>query len=61
MTYIMEKDLIDYINAQRAEAEEYSKQPGCWMGKLMDHTNIEYWSWRVPSGTLREYEEETHV
>ena len=55
MTYIMEKDLVDYINAQRAEAEEFSKQPGCWMGKMVDPTDIEYWSERVPSGTLREF------
>lgn len=56
MTYIMEKDLIDYINAQRAEAEEYSKQPGCWMGKMVDPTDIKYWSERVPSGTLKEFQ-----
>ena len=55
MTYIMEKDLVDYINAQRAEAEEFSKQPGCWMGKMVDPTDIKYWSERVPSGTLREF------
>jgi len=55
MTYTMEKDLVDYINAQRAEAEEFSKQPGCWMGKMVDPTDIEYWSERVPSGTLREF------
>ena len=55
MSYIMEKDLVDYINAQRAEAEEFSKQPGCWMGKMVDPTDIEYWSERVPSGTLKEF------
>ena len=35
MTYVMKKDLRDYILAQRAEAEEFSKQPGCWMGKMV--------------------------
>lgn len=54
MTYIMQQDLRDYINAQRAEAEAYSQQPGCWMGKMVDADDIEYWSERVPSGTLRE-------
>ena len=34
MSYIMEAALVDYVNAQRKEAEEYSKQPGCWMGKF---------------------------
>ena len=51
----MEKALVDYINAQRKEAEEFSKQPGCWMGKMVDPTDTEYWSERVPSGTLREF------
>ena len=36
MTYMMEKELVDYINAQRAEAEEFSKQPGCWMGSMVE-------------------------
>ena len=54
MTYIMQQDLRDYINAQRAEAEAYSQQPGCWMGKMVDADDIEYWSERVPSGTLQE-------
>ena len=54
MTYIMQQDLRDYINAQRAEAEAYSQQPGCWMGKMVDPDDTEYWSERVPSGTLRE-------
>jgi len=56
MSYIMEKNLVDYINAQRAEAEEFSKQPGCWMGKMVDPADIEYWSQRVPSGTLKEFQ-----
>ena len=55
MTYIMQQDLRDYINAQRAEAEAYSQQPGCWMGKMVDPDDTEYWSERAPSGTLREF------
>ena len=56
MTYVMEKALVDHVNAQRKEAEEFSKQPGCWMGKFPCPTDIEYWSERVPSGTLREFQ-----
>ena len=52
----MEKALKDYIIAQRKEAEEFSKQPGCWMGMMPCHTDTEYWSERVPSGTLREFQ-----
>ena len=52
----MEKALVDYIMAQRAEAEEFSKQPGCWMGSMPHPSDSEYWSQRVPSGTLREFE-----
>ena len=55
MNYSMEQDLINTINAQRAEAEEFSKQPGCWMGMLVDPTDTAYWSERVPTGTLREF------
>ena len=33
--YKLEKGLVDLINAQRAEAEEFSKQPGCFMGKML--------------------------
>ena len=51
----MEKALVDYIMAQRAEAEEFSKQPGCWMGSMPHPEDTEYWSQRVPSGTLREF------
>ena len=51
----MEKALVDYINAQRKEAEEFNKQPGCWMGMMPDPTDVEYWSQRVPSGTLKEF------
>jgi len=53
--YKLEKGLVDLINAQRAEAEEYSKQPGCFMGMMPEATNLEYWESRVPSGTLKEY------
>ena len=52
----MEKALKDYIIAQRKEAEEFSKQPGCWMGMMPCHTDTEYWSERVPSGTLAEFQ-----
>jgi len=51
----MEKDLVDYINTQRKEAEEFSKQPGCWMSKMVEPTDFEYWANRCPSGTLKEY------
>ena len=61
MTYIMEQDLRDYINAQRAEAEEFSKQPGCWMGSFPHPDEAQYWSERVPSGTLREFNRTTLV
>ena len=54
--YKLEKGLVDLINAQRAEAEEFSKQPGCFMGKMPEATDLEYWESRVPSGTLKEYE-----
>ena len=52
----MEKALKNYIIAQRKEAEEFSKQHGCWMGMMPCHTDTEYWSERVPSGTLREFQ-----
>ena len=53
--YKLEKGLVDLINAQRAEAEEFSKQPGCFMGMMPEATDLEYWESRVPSGTLKEY------
>ena len=52
----MEKALVDYIVAQRKEAEEFSKIPGNFIGMLPCHTDTEYWSQRVPSGTMAEYE-----
>ena len=55
MTYVMEKALVDHINAQRKEAEEFSKQPGCWMGMYVEPSDTKYWSERVPSGTLKEF------
>lgn len=55
MTYVMKNDLVDFINAQRAEAEEFSKQPGCFMGMMPAPNEIKYWSQRVPTGTLAEY------
>ena len=55
MTYTLDAGLVDMINAQRAEAEEFSKQPGCFMGMMPAATDLEYWESRVPSGTLKEY------
>ena len=52
----MEQKLVDYINAQRKEAEEFSKQPGCWMGSMVEPSDTKYWSERVPSGTLAEFQ-----
>ncbi len=54
--YKLDKGLVDLINAQRAEAEEFSKQPGCFMGMMPAATELSYWESRVPSGTLKEYE-----
>ena len=54
--YKLDKGLVDFINTQRAEAEEYSKQPGCFMGMMPEATDLEYWESRVPSGTLKEYQ-----
>jgi hypothetical protein len=50
----MEKALKDYIIAQRKEAEEFSKQPGCWMGSMVHPSDTKYWNERVPTGTLKE-------
>ena len=53
--YIMSGALHDFIMDQRREAEEFSKQPGCFMGMMPAPSETEYWSERVPSGTLAEY------
>ena len=53
--YKLDQGLVDLINAQRAEAEEFSKQPGCFMGMMPESTELAYWAERVPSGTLKEY------
>ena len=53
--YTLEQGLVDLINAQRAEAEEFSKQEGCFMGKMPEATELKYWETRVPTGTLDEY------
>lgn len=53
--YIMSGALHDFIMAQRKEAEEFSKKPGSWMGMLPHPSDSEYWSDRVPTGTLEEY------
>ena len=55
MKYMMEQELVDAINAQRAEAIEFSKQPNCWMGMYVEPSDTKYWSDRVPSGTLKEF------
>ena len=54
--YKLDQGLVDLINAQRAEAEEFSKQPGCFMGMMPEATELAYWESRVPSGTLKEYQ-----
>jgi hypothetical protein len=51
----MEQALRDYINAQRKEAREFSKQPDCWMGSMASTLNTKYWNERVPTGTLKEF------
>jgi hypothetical protein len=51
----MENQLKDYINAQRKEAEEFSKKDGCWMGSMVEPEDTKYWNERVPSGTLAEF------
>ena len=56
MTYVMEQELIEKINAQREEAIEFSKQPNCWMGMYVEPSDTKYWSERVPSGTLKEFD-----
>ena len=56
MTYVMETKLVEKINAQRAEAIEFSKKPGCWMGMYIEPSDTKYWSERVPSGTLKEFD-----
>ena len=55
MTYVMETKLVEKINAQRAEAIEFSKKPACWMGMYVEPSDTKYWSGRVPSGTLKEF------
>ena len=53
--YALDKGLVDLINAQRAEAVEFSKQEGCFMGMMPEATDLSYWETRVPTGTLKEY------
>ena len=53
--YKLDQSLVDLINAQRAEAEEFSKQEGCFMGMMPEATELKYWAERVPTGTLKEY------
>ena len=52
----MEKALVDYILDQRAEVDAFmAEAKGNWMGKYPAPTDTEYWSERVPSGTLAEF------
>ena len=52
----MEKALVDYILAQHAEADAFmAEAEGNWLGKYPAPTDTEYWSQRVPSGTLAEF------
>ena len=53
--YTLDQGLVDLINAQRAEAEAYSKQEGCFMGMMPEATELVYWESRVPTGTLAEF------
>jgi hypothetical protein len=41
--YALEQGLVDLINAQRAEAEEFSKQEGCFMGMMPEATELAYY------------------
>ena len=50
--YTLEQGLVDLINAQRAEAEEFSKKPGCWMGMMPEATDLKYWEQRVSQQVL---------
>ena len=53
----MEQALVEYILKQHAEADAWmAANPGSWMGKLVDPSDTEYWTQRVPSGTLKEYQ-----
>ena len=53
----MEQKLINFIKDQRTEAEAFTAAaPGNFMGMLPCHTDTEYWSERVPSGTFAEFE-----
>lgn len=53
--YVMEQALQDVILAQRAEADDFCKTPGNWMGKYPCPTDLDYWEAAVPSGTLKEF------
>lgn len=53
----MEQKLYDHIMAQRAEAEAFTAAaPGNFMGMLPHPDEFVYWSSRVPSGTMAEFE-----
>jgi len=52
----MEKQLVDYILAQHAEADTFEAQaPGNWMGRLPGADQTAYWADRVPTGTFAEF------
>jgi len=53
----MEQKLYDHIMEQRAEAEAFTAAaPGNFMGMLPHPDEFVYWSSRVPSGTMAEFE-----
>ena len=52
----MEKQLVDYILAQHAEADAFEAlAPGNWMGRLPSPQDTAYWTDRVPTGTFTEF------
>lgn len=53
--YSMEGELYGFILDQRAEAAAFNLKPGCYMGSLPHPDKVEYWSERVPSGSMAEY------
>lgn len=52
----MEKQLVDHILAQHAEADAFEAEaPGNWMGRLPGPEQTAYWADRAPTGTLAEF------
>ena len=53
----MEKQLVDHILAQHAEADAFEAEaPGNWMGRLPGPEQTAYWADRVPTGTFAEFD-----